>query len=236
MLSLSTDVFNAIAMCLSHEAIDTLATSCTSIRDRCEGVWVLKLEQRLGYHVPNADRETYKKYIRSGTPHIIDKDKQPVIINEKLQQRRDVVKVCADYVSVAILTVEGECFVFDEEHIYTATGVTDFLLCSAGKHGVVIALQREDRVDVVVLDEHKELTAIRYEGDLVESTRNHVVSVFCGYLLMKQTDVVEWWEKTARLRPDGRLMCDDEVLAENVLSLWPNIGDGPFLCYITEPR
>lgn len=241
MLSLlPRDLFTVITTYLNWKVINTLATTCTDIYELCEGVWHLKLEQRLGYHVPNASKLTYKKYIRAGLPCIVDRDKRPVVANEKLQQRRDIVKVCADYFNVAILTVEGECFVFDDEgHVYTTTGVRDFMLCSAGIYGVVVGLLRRDTVDVVILHECKEITSMTYTGgreDLVRLTLDHVCTTYRSKALTRlSSDVAHWCGKIALLHSDGRLIYDSEILDESVISLWANIGDGPFLCYVREP-
>lgn len=241
--------------------INSLAIARKELYEKCnmDSIWASKLEQRLGYYVPKANKETYKKYLHSGTPHIMDCDKNPIVFNEVLQSRRDITKLGAYSFVAAFVTVNGECFVFNEDYIYTTTEVKDFSVYEqisiVGPERetcveVVIGLQRETCVEVVkLLEPTLELISSETHpcGDVKSITSkslswpNHLRGHYQEIPSMAGVkDVVNIdGESIVVLYDDGRLMCHDsqKVIDTHVIRLCSDFDDDAYLCcYIREPQ
>lgn len=264
LLSLPRDLFTLTAVSLTYGEVNALTITCTDLYELCrdETIWTNLLQQRLGYYAGTATKERFRKYLCAGTPHVVHERLGSHSYNEEIQARRDVIKFVMEGDTMAVLTVEGQCFVFDQfKHVYRTTGVKD---CALGVQykwictrtgqpemftEILVGIQRETCTEIVILDRHfKELrtipTSFSKPSEAVASTlEEQTFHVRTTYVPSPFESGVR--DKVTVFGRDFILYCNGDLvypasteplLASRVITLCVDFIENDQLCYIREPQ
>jgi hypothetical protein len=124
LASLNRDVIVLIVSMLDNDTLlrvpELSKFFCLLCSLRLDGVWLARVECRLGYIPPyvGSPKRLFVRSLYAGSPRAWYN--RELILHPAIRRRRDVVRVAVDLcwgtAWVAVVTVAGECYIADDDH------------------------------------------------------------------------------------------------------------------------